>query len=306
MTSIYEDGARKARREVLKLVSVGITTPTDEQIASRKSDNEKYKPKGQFVIQWEPLSYKIEGGKYGNVTTDYLDFTFPLDDEQLATVRQFGWRGAGNANVRLSIPSSEAQAKDKWTKFMIRAHKAGLELSFDEAGNLTSKSIGEVFEVESGSVVLPTRIQDPKNSKWRDSIPENGERAFTPFMNLPVQKLDNYVQPDDVPVRIISTNEDDTEATPASTSGGATAQPAGVSPEQLASAFAEAGMIGADVESYKSSAQQVSVTNKFGTRAPIFFTKEIQDAASNGSLIDYAVAKGAIVVNDGVITKAEA
>ena len=46
------------------------------------------------------------------------------------------------------------------------------------------------------------------------------------------------------------------------------------------------------------------MTNKFGSRAPVFFSKEIQDAANAGGLIDYAIAKGAITVTDGVIAKA--
>src|SRR5690349_2138329 len=126
MTSVYEDGARKARIEYLKLVGVSITTPTDEQIAAGKERSENYKPRGSFKIDWEPMSYRKEGGKYGNLETDYLPFTFGLDAEELAQVRQFGWRGAGNVQKRLSIPSTEAQAKEPWTKFMVRAHKAGL------------------------------------------------------------------------------------------------------------------------------------------------------------------------------------
>ena len=301
MTSVYSDGARKAKIEYMKFVGVSISVPTDEQIAARRVESEKYKPKGAFKVEWEPMSYTIQGGKYGNTVAKYLDFTFPLDDdEQINQVREFGWRGAGNINKRMSIPASLAQCKDPWTRFMVMAQKAGLDLTIGENGSITSKDVGTVFEVEDGVVVLPTRIQDPGTGKWRDSNPDKGERAWTPFMILPVKKVTDYVQPDDVPVRFIGSSDDSEPTTAATTTGGTTS---GVSPEQLASAFAEAGLIGASTSDFPTAASQINVTNKFGSRAPVLFAKEVQDAAASGSLFVYAMAKGAINIDGETIVK---
>jgi hypothetical protein len=303
LTSIYADGARSARKEYLRLTGLSISTPTDEQIAAAKVKNEKYKPRGSFKIEWEPMSYRLEGGKYGNTEADFLAFTFGLTDEELQVVREQGWRGAGAINKRLSIPANVSQAKEEWTRFMVYARNAGLDMGFDEQGNLTSKDVGAVFEVEAGIVALPTRIQDPATGKWRDSNPDKGEASYNRYMRLPVRKATDYVQPEDIPVKFITNTDDDTPAAEAATTTGSTVS-GGVSAEQLASALVEAGIIGSPVADFATATAQVNAVNKAGGRAPVLFADEVQKAAQAGGLIDYAAAKGAVTVVDGSIVKA--
>lgn len=308
--SVYDDGARKARVEVLRLKGVSVSMITDEQIAKGKAKNENFKPSASFKVEWEPLSYRIEGGKYGNSRVEYLPFTFGLTPEEVEAVRTGLWRGAGNTGKRMTIPANLSGAKDVWTVFMVKAHAAGLDISIAENGDVYTKDVDQVFECEAGQLTLPRRIKD-NNGKWRDSVPGKvtseypmGEPSYNPYARIPTRKLTDYVQPDDVPVILITT--DDTDDTPAEAATTTSGSVSGVTAEALADAFAEAGLIGASTTTVDTAPKQVNITNKFGSRAPIFFLSEVQKAAANGDLITYAVEKGAIAVLNGVIEKAGA
>lgn len=304
MTSIYEDAARSNRKEVLRLTGLGIQIATDEQIAKGRLKNPDFKPNATMVVTWEPLSYRLEGGRYGNLRTEYLPITYGrgLEPEEIEQVRQHGWRGAGNTGKRMTIPKTVAEARDVWPYFMVMAKNAGLEVSIAEDGQLTSPQVGKAFEVEAGTITLPKRIQDPNTGKWRNSNPEKGEPAYTPYVRVPVRIVEDYVQPENVPVIVIANGGDDDStpaAAPTTTGGGS-----GVTADLLQAACVEAGFIGSPVTNFEGMAAQVNVTNRFVSRAPVFASKEVQDAASAGELINYLIAKGAITVTDGVIAKA--
>lgn len=303
-TSIYDDAKRQNRKEVLKLVSLGIQIATDEQIAKGRLTRPEFAPNATMVVTWEPMSYRLEGGKYGNTRTEYLQITYGkgLNPEEIQMVRDHGWRGAGSTGKRMTIPKTLAEAKDVWPYFMVAARDAGLEISITDDGQLASPQIGQCFEVEAGTITLPRRIQDENTGKWRDSNPAKGEAAYTPYVRIPTQILKDYVQPENVPVILITSGDDDT-ATVAPTTTTAAAG-SNVTPELLANACIEAGIIGAEAAAYEGMAAQVNVTNKYVSRAPVFATKEVQDAANGGTLIDYLVSKGAVSVTDGVIVKA--
>ncbi len=304
MTNIYEDGARQNRKEVLRLKGFRIQIATDEQIAKGRLKNEDFKPNATFVIEWEPLSYRLEGGRYGNLRTEYLPFTFGrgLDPEEIEQVRQHGWRGAGNTGKRMTIPKTVAEARDVWPYFMVKAREAGIEIEIDEAGQPQSPQVGTAFEVEAGTITLPTRVQDEKTGKWRNSDPSKGERAYTPYVRIPVRAVPDYVIPENVPVIVIAGGDDDDAAAPAPTTTASAGS--NVSADLLYAACVEAGIIGAQADEFAGMPKQVDVTNRYIGRAPVFGSKEVQDAAAAGELINYLVAKGAVTVNNGVIEKA--
>lgn len=302
--NVYEDAARTARIEYLRLKGISVSVITDEQIAKAVAKNPNFKPSASFKVEWEPLSYRLEGGRYGNLRTEYLPFTFGLDADQLAAVRAMLWRGAGTVGRRMTIPNNVGEARQPWQVFMVKAKAAGLDISVNpDTGDVYSKDVDKVFAVEAGYITLPARIQDPAaKGGWRDSDPSKGEKAYTPYVRIPVEKVDNYVQPEDVPVIFVQSSDDDT--TPAMPAATSTATATGVTPEALAAALAEAGLIGERADSFDTAAKQINVTNRFGAKAPVLFSSEVQTAAAAGGLIDYAIAKGAITVDDGVIVKA--
>lgn len=285
---------------------LAIQIATDEQIAKGRLTRPDFKPHAQMVATWEPLSYRLEGGKYGNSRTEYYAITMGkgLEPDEIEMVRQHGWMGAGQTQKRMTIPNSLAEAREPWTYFMVHAKKVGLDISITPEGQLASKDIEGVFEVEAGMITLPTRIEtSPGSGKYRWSDPSKGEKAYTPYARVPIAKLTDYVIPENVPVIFITTGDDDSVAAPAATTANGSGA-GGPTAEALANAAAESGMVGATAESFSGAGAQINLTNKFGSKAPVFFTKEVQDAAAAGGLVDYLVAKGAIVVNDGVIAKA--
>lgn len=307
MPSIYEDAAPVARKEVLQLKDIKVAIATDEQIAKGRLKNPDFRPQAQMIVTWEPRSYELAGGKYGNSRTEYFQITGygkGLSDEEIAEVRAHGWRGAGNTGKRFTIPNTLGECKEAWQLFMYHAKQVGLRVDVGADGNLTSPDIGADFEVGAGYVALPKRIEtSPGSGKYRDSNPAKGEAGYNVYMRLPLQKVTDYVMPDPRPVIYVTNGDDDTvQAEAATTTAGGTGS--NVTAELLAAAFVEAGIIGSSAADYDGMAKQVNVTNKFVGRAPVLASGEVQAAAQAGELLTYAVAKGAITVaDDGTIVK---
>jgi hypothetical protein len=307
MVSIYEDAKRVAKKEVLRLTGLSIHVATEEQVlkgTQSRDDGKDFLPRAQMVVTLEPLSYELQGGKYGNQRTLYMDIMYGkgLDAGEREIVRQHGWRGVGQVGRRLSIPKTVVECKEVWTTWMVAAKAAGLEISITDDGQLTSPQIGEAFEFDCGNLTLPTRIQVTRGGKqvWRDSDPSKGEKAYTPYARVPAKLLKDYVIDENRPVIFVETSDDDTPAAaaPTTTAGGSSAGP---SVEALAAAAATSGLVGMNVADIGTAGQQVNFTNKFGNGSPIFFSKAVQDAAQAGGLVDYLTAVGAISVTDGVI-----
>lgn len=304
MTDLYGEATRQARREFLRLVDVKLSIATEEQIAKGRLSNEDFNPRPQMVITWEPVSYRKEGGKYGNVETDYLVMSYGdgYSAEEIAEFRTGFWRAMPR---RLSIPTVLANAKRPWELQMFRGKTAGLRLAIDDdgsktgtAGQVYSPDAGSIFEVEAGMQTLPTWDPDKgKQGAWTN--PAKGEEGKTVYMRLPIHKADDYVIPDEVPVIHVRAADDDDAPTaaPVTTTGTVS----GVTAEKIYAAFVEAGLIGTDVNAISTPQAQMALANKFGRTAPVFLTGELLGAATNGKLIELAESKGAITVVDGVI-----
>lgn len=302
MTSIYEEAAVKAREEALRLKNVYFSIISREDLASSREKYEDLKPRGQMVIEWEPLSYRKEGGKRGNVEFDFYAVSFGLDEEQYENAIEAKYRGIPQ-NRRMTIPKTVASANQAWQRFMLKAKEVGIRIEITDDGDFQSPDVGQVYRVEAGFVTLPT-FEPNKNGKGgRWTNPDKGENGREAYLRLPVANItETYVQPEDVPVRIVNSSEDESlSEAPVTASAGNTG---GVSAAQLAAAFAEAGIVGSPVSDFSTAAQQMKVTTEAGARAPILFLPEIQQQAQSGNLINYAVEKGAVTVDGDVIMAA--
>lgn len=297
--SLYDAAAQRSREEFYRLVSVNVSIATDEQLAKMRDSNKDAQPRAQMVVTWEPLSYRKEGGKYGNIETDYYPMSSAVSDEEIEQIRFGFWRGIPE-NKRMRIPQNLGQATRPWQRFMLKAKNAGLRIDIGEDGQFTSPDIGQVFKVEAGFDSFPQWQPNATGRGGRWTNPDKGESASTIYMRYPVARADDYVQPDDVPVRFVQ-SADDGDTTPAVT---ASAGGSGLTASAVAAAFAEAGMIGAPAADFSTAAQQINITGSAGSRAPILFSEQIQSAAQDGTLLDFAVGLGAISIEDGVIKAA--
>lgn len=301
--SLYDAAERQLRKEYMRFKGAEVAVTTPEQLEKMRATNPDATPNVQMVVTWEPLSYRKEGGKYGNTETDYLRMSVGnLTEEEAERVRTAYWRGIPS-DKRMSIPKASAEARRPWERWMIKAKAAGLRMEIGDDGNFTSPDIDQVFEVEAGFDTFPQWIPGKgKGDRGHWSDADKGEKVSSPYVRYPVAKAEGYVQPEDVPVRFVN-NTDDDDAAPAVTSSGTTSN-GGVSGGQLAAAFAEAGLIGAAEADFQSAAAQVNVTNKFGGKAPVLFLPEVQTAAAAGNLLAFGIERGAITVEDGVIKAA--
>lgn len=296
-TDLYQEAERKARKEYLRLTGVSVDVTSEEMLTQWRDKRPDAKAVAQMIVTWEPMSYRKEGGKYGNIETDYIKMTVGdgLTDEEAESVRHAFWRGIPT-DKRMSIPKNLSDARRLWERWMIKARQAGLRLEIGEDGNFTSPDVGTVFEVEAGFDTFPQwDANKGKRGGWTD--PSKGETASSIYARYPVAKASDYVVPDDVPVRFVSSDDDTGPAVTATAgvSGGVTAA-------QLAAAFTEAGIAGMKATDLEKAATQVDIINRNGKVAPILFLPEIQAEAQNGTLLAYAETKGAIVIDDdGVI-----
>lgn len=301
MTSLYDEAARKAREEVLKLVSVSVDIIPADKYAEIKADNPDFTPRAQMTVVWEPMSYRKEGGKRGNTESDFLQMSFGLTEEQVENVRQAFYRGIPN-DRRMTIPKSLGQAKQPWERWMLKAREAGLKIDIGEDGNFVSPSAGQLFRVEAGFDTFPTfkpNENGKRGGRWTD--PNKGEDGRDFYMRYPIENVTaSYVQPDDVPVRIVNDSDDgeDKPAAVTSSAGGA----GGIRPAALAAALTEIGVVGSPATSFSTANQQMEQTSEGGGSAPILFASEVQSHAGDGTLLDWAVSIGAVEIDaDGIV-----
>lgn len=298
MASLYDEAKQVAREEVLRLKAVYFSIISPEDLATSREKYEDLKPRAQMVVEWEPLSYRKEGGKRGNVEFDFYPVSFGLDNDAYESAREGKYRGVPTAR-RITIPRNHANANQPWQMFMLKAKEVGIDLEITDDGDFSSESVGQVYRVEAGFRTIPT--YDPQKKRW--TKPDNGEDGREVYMRLPVENVSaTYVQPDDVPVRIVNASEDEgPSAAPVTATAGSGS---GVTKEQLAAALGEAGIIGNVVANFATPAQQMRAVTEAGARAPILFLGEVQGEAAKGTLLDYAVAKGAIEIDGDLIRAA--
>lgn len=258
-----DDIAPPARKDYHRLLGLSITLPTEEQ---RANWNDPDAVRAQLIIEWEPVSYRIEGGPFGNKELDRVNVSRVLTPDERTAVAQFGINGipAGKIN------RNKGERANTPFEFLYRAlRESGMDITFDDNGQPTSPYIGRVFETE------------------------NAEREFrwgSTWIRVPIRLADDYAPPDDLPVM---------------TRGGAKpdAQPASAMPAANGTVDVTA-LKGAIAEYSGASANNVNSLGLeliAKVAHPELLKSEPQQAAREGRLVEWLVEQGAVTVDDGVV-----
>jgi len=307
---LYTANAQEAREDFLRLKGIELSVPTDEQLAKMRTDNPDIPAHVQMVVTWEPLSYRIEGGKYGNQEADYIrmskgDGLSKLDNlteaEALANIRSGGYPAVpGSALIKLAR-GLEKKDPTKMTRpyerFMVAAARLGIHLDIDVDGTKTGKpgalytnDAGKVFKCTAGFEEFPTPGENAQGRFFWD-----WDETTSRFMRLPIARADDYVQPEDIPVRIIEAREDGTVTTPAAVSGGAAVD----TTDALRNAISVMGIVGSPVEDVKETVRATALRNI--SKAPVLGTADVMAALTGGTFLEFVEGKGVITTAGGVV-----
>lgn len=288
-----------------RLKGVALSVPDDERIADIRSENDEYRVPAHLVITWEPLSYRVEGGIYGNEERKYIPITkagglTDLDNlteaEALEAVRAGGYPAIpSKALIKLDSGlerKDPARQPQQYSRTMCAALKSGMHVGIDKDGSVTgqpgnfySKDVGKVFRCTNGPEDMPRPGTNEKGRFFWD-----WDDTYSKFMILPREELTNYVQPEDVPVRVIESQE----TTSAGFSGGGE-----VSGNQLSAAVVVMGLSGSTVEDVNGAAPSLIAANV--ANFPDLQSTEVATAAASGTFVEYLESIGALSVEDGVI-----
>ena len=295
----------KPKEEFLRLLSVELAVPTQEQLektiaTSRARGNNPPQPRASLRLTWEPLSYNIRGNN-GNVTVDYIDVSFGLEPDDLDRIRTNGWLGIPDRRlVRVDDKSGVEGQTREWPRYRLRTRDI-LSLDIDVDGSITGKvgqpfstSVGHVFKVTEGQDTFPRNVQDPVTQAWKVDV-TNPRRSF---MRYPIALADDYVAPADVPIRIPRSASTEAGAVMSTTTAG------GVSADTLRAAVVASGMVGMRADELTSAVKQITFLATHmedDDNTIVFGTGPINEAAGDGELLSFLQSKGALVVEDGVI-----
>lgn len=253
-----------------------------EQLAPKDDDT-----RVTLAVTWEPVSYRIEGAE--NVEIVRLPLTFRLSDEQIAAYTEQGIMGLphGGRENRIAVDSRSKDGKERFPfERWRRAFKAAGFPVVVRGGQTTTDGIGHIFECET----------------YMDSFPAGNNEEYTKYMVYPRKTADDYVAPEELPVRIREARVFEGGEAVSAVSNGST--PAGPSASQLGDALVAAGIIGKPITAFADVTSQITACVSAMTVAPILGTAEVQSAAQQGKLIDYVVEKGAATVDNGVLVRA--
>lgn len=300
---------RRPRKEYVRIKSFSLWIPTDEQMEkATRTMAEKgrtYKPTISLRVEAEPLSYRLEGGKLGNITLKYLPITWPITVEDIAKARVEGvGLHAIEANRFITAsakggPETEENLFPRWLKHLFAA---GFDFSIGDDGVPTSDVIGKVVEVQEGEDSFPGSRFDRKQNKWV-KYDEAGKPIEFTQRNLQyiVAAAPDYVQ-DPETVRVIHVqSRDDDDA------GEAVSSMAGVdNATALREAVRASGMVGMNIRDFNTSRKALQFCEANISVAPIFVTDAVSAACTDGKFVDYLVAaNAAIVTDDGTIVGVE-
>ena len=315
--SLFDEIRFKPREEFLRLQSVELSVPTDEQLAKaadtlKRQGRDPIPPRAQVVIRWEPVSYVLVGGDHGNVTTDYMEVSFGLEPDELQRVRDLGWLGIpDNKVVRGNMKRAVEQQDRQWTRWMRRNRvddaTSVMHIDVDKDGSVTGKAgqlysfdIGKVFRCEAGVDEFPKRERDSAGA-WRTSKTDTNSL----FMRYPLEDVTTtYVAPENPPQVILQRRDNATPA--AAVSAVAARAQGGLTAEVLKSALSAAGIIGRSASTLRNTNAQIRVLDEGSTVAPALAHTELAQAAEDGVLLEYLASKGAIEIDDaGIIREKE-
>lgn len=302
MTNFYEDSAQTLTEERALLKSVRVVTLDDDQIAKMRASNADLPVKASLEVKVTPLSYRLEGGAYGNERTDYIPMTFGSLDysynrntdtrtptpEVLDAVRAVGYRGIPeNLMIKISQGKKPEAARRYYERFVLKAQACGLALRINE-GEMADLPVGQMYSPDEGQIVIidegreefPTWDGDAGN--WQGDPIEK-------FVRYIIGKDPSYVQPAEVRVVHVQAAE---STTPAPTAAGGTEGP---SVEDLKTAVEAAGWVGQPFEKFASAALQIRAAVQGAQNGgPALAHPEVMTAAQDGRLLEYLAEAGVI------------
>ena len=258
----------------LKLTGLELIAPHDEET------------RVMLRQTWEPVSYRYDGGE--NVEVVSIPLTFRLTEEQIALYNNAGImalpHGGRENRIAMDFAKDDKRVKFPFERWR-RAFKAcGFPFTYNAQTGVMANALGHVFECE----------------RFSDEFPAGNNESYTKFMIYPRKLADDYTPPAELPTLVRPERAVIEEVASAVTNGVRN----GPSAEQIADAFVTAGIVGKPASNFAESGQQIQACVAGMMNAPVLGTAEVQDAAQRGQLIEYAVEKGAVKVEDGLLVRA--
>lgn len=300
--NLLEMASIRMREEAMRLLSVSLSVPTDEQIAARKARAEQAGRRvmptvAALVFELEPLTYTVVGSKLGNKRLIYVDITRPLSDEQLEAVRSRGFNGIGQDMLVAQNPNVEPKdQRNPTARFLRHLTLGGVNLTVNDAGQPASTDIGSVVRVLEGSDSFPKRVRN-EQGRWVDSGFWNGYQRY-----IIGKVAADWVAPAEADRRVIEVQARDDEEGEAASSVAGNANLDGLMRE----AFAASGAIGRNVGEFGDPGTQLAFLSGAVGVAPMLLTDGPSSAAADGDLWGWAQRNGYVgVASDGTITAKE-
>lgn len=310
MADFDQELTAPARKDFLKLLSVRVEVPSDDDIVRLQGDFD-YTPAASIVCEWEPVSYRMVDQDNNPVTLrDRVKLTKlaeingerqGLTTEELEAIRT-GFFRAINPNRLYSIPQGKKLSETPFVRWSQKRAAGGFKLSVNDGetdrvpvGQVYSEQEGHVFEVETVRDEFPLPTTDARGRfQW------SKEESYEMRMRYPIRVADDYVAGDDVPTIVVE--RDDTPRAAVTSSGSTSSGP---STEILATAAQAVGLVGRNIKDFQGAGAQVNLIGSNAGVAPVLLSGGPSGAAAEGTLIDYLVGQGAIAVeSDGTIVHA--
>lgn len=309
MTNLYSANAQEAKKDTYKLVGVSLNVPTAEQIAKMREKNPEYTGiPVSLLVEWEPMTYRIEGGTHGNKESDYVRLTkgAGVTEDAVAGIRAGGYPAIPSSAMYKTpaAPEKKDPSKQQFPiqRFLVAAARVGLNLSIDNDGSKTgtpgaifTTDAGQLFECTSGYEDFPTWAEDSTGR-----VKPDWENPSQRYMRLPIARVKDFVAPEVMPVRHIEARDEGGEAGGAATSAvssGATDIVA-----LLKAAVTKIGIVGQTPTEVNEKAMNL-VARNLGTN-PVLGTTEVANAARNKQLVEFLVGKGVVDVSSGTVAVA--
>ena len=253
------------RLEYLRLKDMKIGVPSAEQ---RANWNDPENVHAVLTIEWEPVSYRIEGG-LGNVVIERLNVSQRLTADEAASVVRNGWNGIPAGKINRNKGANPNSPFEMW----MRARKdAGLDVEITADGQVSSPQVGRVFEVGNAS----------REFRWGET-----------WLRLPRRLADDYVPPtyDQLPVRVIGGRTGEAAAVTVAP------VPTTADTGKIRAQLAEGGFIGMPVE----EANKTATTVIMGKSLYDLLSEGLAQAAQQGKFAERLVELGAATVDNGVL-----
>ena len=300
---LYAETEQTFRRRHFRIQSMVLDPPDDQAIARIRAKGYSTFPINMTVML-EPLDYRIEGGKLGNVEAQFLTITKGggVTEEQIKLIRDAGFPAVPKAKL-IGLPrATKVKAagvdgldgyKRPYERFMARCLLAGVSVQIDDDGKFVTPQVGKIVAADVGMDTFPGWDENARQGRGGWSM--EMEFAKDRYMIYFVEVLSEFTPPEELEVVTRQSFNDESATGTAATT---TAVAEGPSTEQLVAAADTAGFYG------KSEGDDfVGAAALAEDEAPILLHNEVQVALAEGTIVDYLVGKGAAIVVDGVVQR---